>query len=124
LVRRFFPRLKRIAVLSKDVAEVENVQRQYNVPEVSSVTTRRIAETGDEQFESTIRHFSYPDERKMLYALIDEIDMHKPGRFEDKDKIFAVFARAAVTGDVKEMSTLVEGLGRGRLRELARKGTA
>lgn len=119
LVRRFYPQLKRISTLAKEVDEVENVQSQYKVPEVSSVIVRRIAETGDEQFEASVKHFSYAKERKQLYALIDEIYAHNPDRFADKEQIFSVFARAAMTGDIKEMAALVEGLGHGRLRQLA-----
>lgn len=120
LTRRFWTQLKEIPLLREEIARVEEVREKTGDPHIASFPMWSEETAQGVEYVSDIQTFSYPRAREHLWELIAEIDTAYPGRFPDKESIFAIFARAAMTGDVREMAELVEGLGSGRLRELAR----
>jgi len=59
-------------------------------------------------------------ERKMMYALLDELVEKSNGRFKNRDEAFGEFARANFSGNYLPLARIVEDiLGKGSFRRLA-----
>lgn len=116
LTIRYYPRLIKIDSLREEYMRVEAARIEHNVTELAALSVRQLP---DGQFEAIATSFSYPKPRKRLIELIKEIRVAHTERFATDEGVFEIFARAAMTGDYKEMATLVESLGTGRFRDLA-----
>lgn len=121
LVKRFFPRLKHIPALKKEYQKLEEVQKA-NGDELAYVKATP-SETEPGMFNAEAETFSYREFRDADHELFNEILKQHPDQFASEEEVFTVFARAAMTGDVKRMASLVESLGRGAFRALARRKT-
>lgn len=67
----------------------------------------------------SIENFSYQSERKILNTLIDKILERNPGKFQDREEVFEVFARGMITGNILPVGRLIERtFGNGTLRRI------
>lgn len=73
----------------------------------------------DGSFKTTTESYQHRRERDKLWSVIDEIYLKSSGEFKDKEEIFNIFARAAMNGDMKPLTLLVERtLGPGSFKRL------
>ncbi len=64
--------------------------------------------------------FEYKEHREKLNKIIDKINELNPDRFKDREEIFNIFAKAMITGEIKELTELIETTsGRGSFKKLA-----
>lgn len=67
-------------------------------------------------------YFSYEEERKKLYDLIDKLFDSNQDLFKNKEEVFFVFVRAMLTGYLVELAKLIEKTqGGGAFRRLAQE---
>lgn len=121
LVKRLFPRLGQLSSLAKEYEEVKEMQTRNDDLAYINVTERP-TDSGI-VYDAEVETFGYPEVRQADEQLFTEILRQHPDQFKSEEEVFAVFARAAMTGNVKEMASLVESLGRGAFRSLARRET-
>ncbi|MBI2064881.1 MAG: hypothetical protein HYT62_02405 [Candidatus Yanofskybacteria bacterium] len=74
----------------------------------------------DKSTRVTISPFEYAQQRLQFNKIIDKINELNPDMFGDREEIFNIFARAMLTGEVKQLTELVENtFGRGTFKKLA-----
>lgn len=70
--------------------------------------------------KSIIHGFEYGQLRSTLNRIIDKINENNPDKFNDKEEVFNIFARAMITGEVKELAKMIEDtFGPGTFKKLA-----
>lgn len=73
--------------------------------------------------EIITRKYDYQEERDRLNKMIDKILEENPDTFQNRDKVFDVFAKAMITGDILPLGKLVEKtFGKGAFRKLGELG--
>ncbi len=116
LMIRFYPVLKDIPSLESDYANVLNMREKFSDPNISSV---KIEEKPD-HFEVQLKNFVYKDVRQALNKLVDIIYEKNSARFSTREDAFSMFAKAAMTGEIRELAQTIEStLGAGSLKKIA-----
>ncbi len=63
--------------------------------------------------------FTYKQERKILYTLVDKIFKKNVCKFQDKEEVFEVFFKGMITGNILPLGRIVdETFGSGTLRQI------
>jgi hypothetical protein len=120
LVKRFYPQLQDISLLENEYKNVMRAREKYSNPDVSSVRIKEIEIEQVPLLEITMKDFAYLETRKKFNNLIRTIYEKRKNDFSSEEDIFKIFARAAMTGEVKDLATLVEStLGTGTFKKIA-----
>lgn len=90
--------------------EEQNAGNAARMSDAALYLTRRQA---DGTFKEVIEQYDYIRERQKLWNLIDQILHHDQESFEDKEEVFALFAKAVLAGPSRTLVEIVEGT-RGR----------
>lgn len=125
LVKRFFPLLGDIPALREEYSELEKLHHTHE--DSDDIAYLKVTNEGTEEhpmFRAEVETFSYREYREADSKLFKEIQRQHPDEFPSEEDVFNVFARAEMTGNVKEMASLVESLGRGAFRALAKRQTS
>ncbi len=108
LTIQFFQYLKEVPVLAEECKIIEEAIEKYSDSDISAVRGEKIYS------------YAYLKERIRLNNLIKILYEKRKSDFSSEGEVFNVFARAAMTGEVKELATLVETtLGTGTFKKLA-----
>lgn len=76
----------------------------------------------DGTWTTTVHEYAYSQFREALWSLIDQIYERNRDQFESREEIFAVFARAVLTGRLLDLGRLIEkSLGKGPFRMLGQR---
>ncbi len=59
------------------------------------------------QFKSTLKGFSFPEERKELWKIIDDLYKKNQDTYESSEDIFLLFTKAAMNGNLLPIARLV-----------------
>lgn len=94
-------------------------ERPGSAEEISFYISRR---SEDGKWETKLDKRPYNREREYLREIIDGLLKKDPGRFESKEQIFELFARAAMSGDLRPITVLIEEtLGPGSFKKIGQK---
>lgn len=119
LVKRLYPRFESIPALRQEYQELAQAQVLHESPDLAFLkTTKVIDDAGVPTYEADVEMFSYEGFRNALFDVCSAIQQRHSDEFASSDEVFNLFARAAMTGDVKRIAALVESLGRGRFRSI------
>jgi len=120
LVRRFYARLRNISLLTEEYDKVMNVREKYSVPDIAAIRIQRVDTPQGPATEATLKEHAYPKFREKLNLLIREIYEKRKSDFASDEDVFAIFVKAAMTGEVKELATLIDStLGVGTFKKIA-----
>ena len=120
LTKRFFSRLKDIPLLSEEYNKVISTREKHDAPDLSAIHVEEIGTPEDPLFSATIKEYSYPILRYNFNKLIDDIYEKRKSKFNSREEVFNVFAKAAISGDVRELAKLTETtLGHGSFKRMA-----
>ena len=120
LVKRFSIRLKNIPLLSQEVEDMVHAREKHSMPDISSVKIEMNKTPGNTTRNLRYRKYSYGQFRKDLNKLIKEIYKKRQNDFASEEEIFKIFATASMTGNVKELATLIDStLGSGTFKKIA-----
>jgi nitrogen regulatory protein PII-like uncharacterized protein len=103
------------------LAEEHRSLRVFTDAEVVGVCVEEaITPDGMRGYVAKTRNRGYKEARERLNTIITTIFENKKSYFSDREEVFKIFARSAMTGDVKELALLVEEVfGRGAFKKLA-----
>lgn len=77
--------------------------------------------TQEKPKDITTQSFAYRQERKILNTLVDKIFERNPEKFQDREKVFEVFAKGMMTGNILSVGRLIEKtFGNGTFRRIGR----
>ena len=110
-----------IPILQEEIAAREAFKKDVDgdTREILSCITRQ---EEDGTWTSTVHEYAYSQFREYLWSLIDQIYERNRDQFESREEIFAVFAKAVLTGRLLELGRLIEKtLGKGAFRTLGQR---
>jgi len=107
-----------ISLLRADIENRNHLRERSDAPrDVASVTTKRLEHS---RWQTRIETWRYSKARERLRLLVSQIYQHDPKRFATEEDVFAVFAKATLTGKLLEVARLIEHtLGPGSFKALA-----
>ena len=121
--RQYFQKFKPLEKELKDRADTEqrvDEPKYENAEEIrEAITTTRQEQDG--LFRTVIRshEYSYPEERKILRSIISEIYDANKEKYESKEDVFKLFAKAQLSGRLLDLARIIEkSLGKGAFRKL------
>lgn len=120
--KRFFETL---AYTSKDAQKRNRFIEELKADEtkdqdkVDDTAFYKSEQLEDGSFKTTTESYQHRRERDKLWSIVDEIYSKSNNEFKDKEEIFNIFARAAMNGDLKPLTLLIEKtLGSGSFKRL------
>lgn len=121
LVIRFYPRLRNIALLTDEYNELIETKEDQSIEDLAAMRVDEFkTPDGGTEYEAYLRRHAYPKLRKSLNKIISSIYEKQKDNFNSQEEIFTVFAKAAMTGEVKELATLIDStLGSGTFKKIA-----
>ncbi|OHA87010.1 MAG: hypothetical protein A3A96_03685 [Candidatus Zambryskibacteria bacterium RIFCSPLOWO2_01_FULL_39_39] len=120
LTKRFYPQLQDIPPLENEYKNILKAREKFSNPDVAAIRVKEIEAGQIPSLEITMKDFAYAEVRKKFNELIDKIYEKKKDSFSSREEVFNIFARAAMTGEVKELATLVESTsGTGTFKKIA-----
>ena len=120
LVKRFYDRLKNIPLLTEEYEDLIKTREKYSVPDLAAISMEEVDTPDGIVYKANIKKYAYPKLRKNLNAFIKDIYEKRQNDFDSEEEIFEIFVKAAMTGDVKELATLVDStLGSGTFKKIA-----
>lgn len=120
LVIRFYPHLKNIPLLADEYNELLETREKYEVKDLAAMRVDEFETPDGIEYEAHLKQYGYPALRKSLNKIIDSIYEKRKDDFNSEEEIFTVFAKAAMTGEVKELATLIDStLGSGTFKKIA-----
>ncbi len=121
LTKRFGERFKKIPLLAEEYENVLKVREKYSNPDILATKIRTIDKPESIVTETMVKGYGYKEHRENLNSLIKEIYEKRKDDFASEEEIFTIFAKAAMTGEVKELATLMDStLGAGTFKKIAR----
>ncbi len=104
--------------LGKDIEDIKvHVKDPSKFNDIASI--HRIP-LPDGSSQASIHAFEYGPLRFKLNKIIDKINELNPSLFNDREEIFDIFAKAMITGEVRQLTDLIENtFGRGTFKKLA-----
>ncbi len=116
---RFRPRLREISQLTGLFDDIETKRKMFSLPELLSYDQINDLGGGYMELKGVIS-LPYKEFRDKLNKIIDLIYEKRKDQFSNREDVFKVFAKASMTGELKELTLLVEEtLGRGTFKKLA-----
>ncbi|MBM3206659.1 MAG: hypothetical protein FJZ43_03505 [Candidatus Staskawiczbacteria bacterium] len=120
LVKRFdaeyFSSIPEIADEVKDREKVKKAAKGKG-DDISSIISRELSDKGNVEY--VIAYHAYPRERKQLDKIIRDIYNKFSDKFNTKEDVFKLFAKAAMDGKLLEISRLIEETyGKGYFRRI------
>jgi hypothetical protein len=120
LVIRFNPKLKHIPLLTKKYQEIEDARKSYDDDDIADIKIEKINTPEGDRYRDIITTYSYFKLRKKLNILIDTVYEKRKNDVTSREDVFTVFAKAAMTGDVKGLTLLLDStLGSGTFKKIA-----
>jgi len=117
---RFDEKLRGLPMLKEDHEKVEDFRQKGAASDLRAIYTERFAVPEGEKYIIRPRYFSYSQEREKLNKLIADIFERHAEDFESTEDVFKVFVQAAMTGDLKELATLIDStFGSGTFKKMA-----
>lgn len=121
LVIRFYPHLKNIPLLTDEYNELILTREANSIEDLAAMRVDEFeTPDGSTEYEAHLKGHAYPKLRKSLHGIIQNIYEQRKSDFGSEEEIFTIFAKATMTGQVKELATLIDStLGAGTFKKIA-----
>ncbi len=124
LTMRFYNYLKEIPLLAEEYAKVIDTREKYSFPDLAAMRVDTVEYEHGKGFEAKLVQHAYPELRKKFNHLLKEIYEKGNKGFTSEEDVFKIFARAAMTGEVKELASIIDStLGSGTFKKIAQSLT-
>lgn len=140
LTKRFIGEFFRDPLFVEEINKTNDVKKKYPhtrtssgeilfdedvfYAEMRSKAQRRVidslSENGDDlDLEISTENFTYKQERKIFYILIDKLYTKNPSIFKNREEVFETFAKGMITGNILPVGRLIDTtFGKGTFRQI------
>lgn len=118
--RKYFSNFAPLKKAFEAREETEKRLGGHPYEEAGEVAEVKTEQKEDGLWETKLTPYAYPKERKILRAAIEKIFSKNRDEHGSREEVFALFAKAVLTGRLLELARIVEqSLGKGAFRKLA-----
>ncbi len=102
---------------------IEDIKSKSGDPEdAEEIAYYTSFQTNEGKWQTNLNRRTYLMERLYLKELVSGIFDKNPGKFKNKEEVFGLFARAALSGDLKELTDIIEAtFGQGAFKRIGQK---
>jgi len=107
-------------LISSDVEQKKNYVKEHHLSQKEAEEIICVRQGKNSKDQPEVYHWGYPTARKILDNLIDKLFEKNNDKFQNRDEVFEVFEKSAMTGNLLPIGRLIDGtFGRGTLHELS-----